>query len=1823
MLKQPPPRHGPTGYSPTLGHSPSPRMEVIHPPGASLHSDVDQQISRLRKANTPTHLRGRDRKSVTVFYNSFVDFHKIYRVPFKILDDLRIDKLDDVTQERLHPADLLEDPTLYDRYSSAIYARLEEDGVLDPSDQLYQGLLQMYNSKRDGYRLLQDILATTLLVPSKNIGQLSTPPTVQQGTTPYDFAWQLKEFYACQLQHNRTYTVREQATMFLQGMQHATPFTHAATQLLHDMHQLPEGVPLPLRLAFPNNLPLTLLTSAETMRSHSSTSATINVTRSTPRTVDDRNSHDRDRSRERRPGYDRRPPRDSSVGRESSAGRSTRSTPQRPLSTTAAPRPTARNPDVQCAACATNGHTALDCRQLPKIAACMEYITAHPTEANSTLRQYRRAQHPEHRRMARDRIINVLQTRLQQGTLEDDDEDIEAIVDQLTGDYSDDDYIAPIFHLRAETPQTLPDSHWMAQMSVPTLRTEEICTSIHPVKYPDISEFMDTKRLNRIRYPIQQENIVVQPLNVTRISPRLDTRRDLADTGASVSATGLLSILHQFTADTLYEIMGYDGAVTKAAGQGIALVHQATTGKTEPMLFVYVPTITGTIISLEHHARTHPAIHRWVQEATPSQNSGWVTFYDANGDKVSSYPTIMDKGLYYIQDMIFIPTTTNTSGPTEHINMTSHHPAETTPPPSFLDDVTVHTTNPSTPLNCVDYDQSLVVEHTQSMLRQDIPTNPICTDYNPPQPKQIWISSILTSAELPSDTNLGKMEKDVLNFEVWHQRFAHCSEKRLRLTQKHVDGIPKFHHATIPHIVACRACDVAKLRKAPRGPAATAFPSMEKGQVFHLDIGFIRGPANLPEVLARTQDAEPKVIESRQGYVCYLLIIDSKTRYGWPFPMKSKSVPPTLIRTFLTTHGNHTAAHRRIRTDGEGSLAESTVFRSLVAELGYTLEKTATDSSSQNGIAERPHQTLATMVRCLLYASSLPTPFWADALVYASYVNNRLYNSGINAVPYTQWTGRRANVKHLRAFGAHVSVKRSGNRPTKTDPHYYNGRFLRFGATERNIIYYDTVTKRDKTARHCKLDEFHYGSPPSERPHGAQHLLSQVLPRYNPLSPPLDNPKDMPLDEFEPHSDIPLPIDAIHETLDAQPTTAVAAQLLAHQQHQAILHLDMSKDMYGKPITLTIPINRLPTLGFIVHMDTTTGQLFIKGCQDGTFCSRIPRWRSTIRNSVVRSLNSTRVRSRTHMVQLIQESRSQGRAHVTLILAKIAVRTNDDDEIPQLHFDQLRHLNQLHIALRAPTNEVNDAFLNYTRAQLRKRPDYNEWRQSEWQQHNKFALQNMFGKPIPRPDHAIVLPFVWNYSIKEDPITGVPKRKARGTCNGGKRYGKAVTVAETYATCVEQPACRLYWAVTASEGLLAMGADAGNAFAEAPPPEEPFFMKIDDQYMEWWIEHLGNDPIPPGFVLPVNHALQGHPEASRLWETHIHGIIVDKLHFTPTSTHEKCLYSKRDPDGNNLQMILRQVDDFSVSADSQDQCQQTIATIGSYLQVPLNDLGIIRKFNGVNVLQTRWYIKISCEDYILKILLHHNWQDLKASNLPIPMRQDCKYQRELELAIRPDSPHAQQQVQNQAGFSYRMTIGELIYALVVARVDISFSIIKLSQYSASPASIHYQAVRHVFAFLNNTRTDGLIFWRKTPRNDLPLSDIPAPRSNPQDRLPTPCTAPNRLLAYSDSDWGSDASHRRSVTGTIILLSGAAVLYSTKYQKAVALSSTEAEFVAASDTGKTAIYMRTILSDLGFSQDNPTQLLIDNTGAVFMIDAQAPTKRTRHVDIRYFALFTME
>jgi hypothetical protein len=84
---------------------------------------------------------------------------------------------------------------------------------------------------------------------------------------------------------------------------------------------------------------------------------------------------------------------------------------------------------------------------------------------------------------------------------------------------------------------------------------------------------------------------------------------------------------------------------------------------------------------------------------------------------------------------------------------------------------------------------------------------------------------------------------------------------------------------------------------------------------------------------------------------------------------------------------------------------------------------------------------------------------------------------------------------------------------------------------------------------------------------------------------------------------------------------------------------------------------------------------------------------------------------------------------------------------------------------------------------------------------------------------------------------------------------------------------RLFYAVAAAKNLLVFGADVSNAFAEAPPPKQPFFIRPDCAFHEWWVIHLKRDPIPDGHMIPILSAMQGHQESPRLWEKHADKIL--------------------------------------------------------------------------------------------------------------------------------------------------------------------------------------------------------------------------------------------------------------------------------------------------------------------------------------------------------------
>jgi hypothetical protein len=113
-----------------------------------------------------------------------------------------------------------------------------------------------------------------------------------------------------------------------------------------------------------------------------------------------------------------------------------------------------------------------------------------------------------------------------------------------------------------------------------------------------------------------------------------------------------------------------------------------------------------------------------------------------------------------------------------------------------------------------------------------------------------------------------------------------------------------------------------------------------------------------------------------------------------------------------------------------------------------------------------------------------------------------------------------------------------------------------------------------------------------------------------------------------------------------------------------------------------------------------------------------------------------------------------------------------------------------------------------------------------------------------------------------------------------------------------------------------------------------------------------------------------------------------------------------------------------------------------------------------------------------------------------------------------------------------------------------------------------------------------------------------------------------LHAYADSNWATCVKTCRSFGGACMQLAGGTIAYKTKFQPTVAGSSTKAEFMAAYNAGKIILFICSILWDLSIPQEAVTILYKDNDACTTMGNAQKPTPRSRHIDIKYFSFGEM-
>lgn len=1225
-----------------------------------------------------------------------------------------------------------------------------------------------------------------------------------------------------------------------------------------------------------------------------------------------------------------------------------------------------------------------------------------------------------------------------------------------------------------------------------------------------------------------------------------------------------------------------------------------------------------------------------------------------------------------------------------------------------------------------------------------------------------------------TDTNTINKMSTAASYELWHQRLMHPGTNVMQTVHKHVKGVPKLNGNSF---YKCMSCMTGKCEKSYHTVSTKKkqsilgqmlhpskedsiddihVPGSSPGQHFHFDFGFMRTKE------FRQEDAEGNLQTSIDGKNAYLLVVDRATRYMWIYVSKNKRPPIEFCRSILHKFKS-TDRHRTVRCD-QGELATSKEFHKLLVEQGFILETTGAGNSKQNGIVERPHRTLANMVRCGLLSANLGPEFWSYALIHAVHIKNRLPHQSIGCTPYQALTGKQPDFTGLKIFGSRIVAHNTLTRTGKLDHNNVNkGIFLGYTGTHKNVWYLDIETMKVKNGSYLEFDEAHMSIPSHQAPLAAQALQrvgyalnepdsdkvytpptniivhmqtpTAQMPRQHRngsvvLRMDCDEPLRIPprstkliqtgigvqadnsdyieikpiMHSIMPHmhvmpglvrasrddeifliasntsdkellipTDIDLALLHVHEQEDLQ------VDVLTYREHAMVTrsrnnkkikqevqrsnfrankmetdmqttielpyHLNMSSNPYSNLCHRLISLNsRHDYLGMKLELCPIRQKPILAACLPGHPAAKIPLWRQQLRKAYVISVNNNPVNSIRDIQHHLQQARKMKLKDVKITFATLEPQSlHPQHGIPQLYHDQLNVIAEhiFNIQHEQPTsvrskdtsiinmieefndplqiNKVKKKFNTFTLRELKKRDDWSDWNLSIFKQLDQYHNQDTFGEPQSLPPGANLLSLCWIYLIK---LCGT--KKSRCVCNGSPRFRGTVTLAQTYASALDQVGSRIFWAAVALLNYVVLGSDASNAFAEAPPPKAPLYVRVDENYKRWYKHKFPERPtLPDDAVLRVKKALQGHPESPRLWATLIDKLL-KKLNLRPC-THEPNLYYTDNYNGTNKKVLfLRQVDDFAIACEDTTIANQVINDINSKMTIEIKHLGSVSRFNGVDIDQRREYVKLHNQTYINKIIAQHQWlqdDNTKLHQFPLPMNASPQYIKALENAI-PLEPTEKCKLEKKLKFSYRQAVGEIIYAMVTCRPDISFAIIKLSQYSARPAKIHYDALLHLYRYLKETKSEGIYYWREKPRNDLPKGNIPVlPHANNYDesQIQERKSKHKILTSYVDSDHASDSTHRRSVSGFHCTLAGGSVLFKTKVQSIVAQSSTEAEFIAAAEAAKNILYVRTILQEIGIPQSKASILYEDNQGALLMAQAGQPTKRTKHIDIKHFAL----
>ena len=189
-------------------------------------------------------------------------------------------------------------------------------------------------------------------------------------------------------------------------------------------------------------------------------------------------------------------------------------------------------------------------------------------------------------------------------------------------------------------------------------------------------------------------------------------------------------------------------------------------------------------------------------------------------------------------------------------------------------------------------------------------------------------------------------------------------------------------------------------------------------------------------------------------------------------------------------------------------------------------------------------------------------------------------------------------------------------------------------------------------------------------------------------------------------------------------------------------------------------------------------------------------------------------------------------------------------------------------------------------------------------------------------------------------------------------------------------------------------------------------------------------------------------------------------------------------------------------------------------------------------------------------------------------------------ALTVQRPRTDAETAAMAHVPYRKLIGMLLYLSTHTRPDIAFATAILARHMSAPRPVHWNAAKRVLRYLRGTKDFAL-------------------HLRPDDL---------RITAFADADWAG-GSDRRSVTGNLIALGGAPVLWRSCKQPCTALSTTEAEYVSLSTIARDVYWLRRLCRELGFGLEGASPVYEDNTGAIAWASDIANFRRNKHIDLR--------